>query len=174
MTKEQFLFQISNWDNHRPLLWLALQETEGDVLELGCGQGSTPFLKKYCEKNKRNFFSYDSGLDWANQFGSIYCRDWNNFDWSHKYDVAFIDHAPGEHRKLALKLLKNKAKIIVIHDSEPKGHNSSDYQVRELFDQFKYVIDLKSKKPGAWASMLSNIIDLDKFKNQKIGGFTLV
>ena len=44
MKKEDFLKDVANWDNHRFLLWPALEATTGEVIEMGMGQGSTPFL----------------------------------------------------------------------------------------------------------------------------------
>lgn len=172
MIKEEFLQGVENWSNHRYLLWPALEatkESKHPVLELGCGDGSTPFLKQYCKDNKRILKSLDSNKEWADKHGSIYLQTWDSMQWFYKqqYSVVLIDEAPGSHRKEALGLFAMYPihfEIIVIHDSEPVGWNSSDYKVRPLFDQFKYVKDFESPKPGAWASALSNTIDVTKFE----------
>jgi hypothetical protein len=165
MKKEEFVKDVGNWDNHRLLLWPALEATKKlllPVLELGCGEGSTPFLKKYCHDEGLELFSYDYNEKWAALYGATH-TDWSMFGaiCAVKYGVCLIDESPGEHRKESLQ--KVNAEIIVIHDSEPKGWNSSDYQVRPLFKNFKYVRDLESVvRGGAWATMLSNTINVNK------------
>lgn len=164
MTRDEFLAGVSNWDNHRILLWEALERTKDSqlpVLELGCGDGSTPFLRKYCQDNRRSFYSFDNDPEWAKKHDSFCIPNWDIFHWFWKkqYSVVLIDEAPGEHRKVALELFASHPihfDIIIIHDSEPVGWNASDYQVRPLFDKFTYIHDLKAPKPGAWATWLSN------------------
>lgn len=161
MTKEEFLKDIDGWCNHRHLLWPALEATKHTglpVLELGAGLGSTPYLRKYCEANGIEFFSYDYNKEWAFNMGARHVSDWSELDpfWGNHYAVALVDESPGEHRKESIRLLTN-TKVIIVHDSEPIGWNASDYQVRPLFNKFKYVKDLESEqKGGAWASWLSN------------------
>lgn len=165
MTKEQFLAGVENWSNHRILLWDALERTKGSpypVLELGCGDGSTPYLRQHCRDTGRSFFSFDNNPEWATKHNSMLVPDWDILHWFHgkKYSVVLIDEAPGEHRKIALDLFAShpgQFEIIVIHDSEPAGWNASDYQVRPLFDRFTIVHDLNSDvSEGAWATWLSN------------------
>lgn len=160
MNKEEFLQNINSYSNHRVLLWEALQLTDGDVIEFGSGEGSTPYLRKYCAENNRFFFSYENNLSWAEKTKSNFLTDWDCVNYV-KIDVLLIDHAPGERRKIDLIKYKDAAKIIVVHDSEPKGWNGSDYGVRELFSQFKYKADVMPIHPeGAWATILSNSIDV--------------
>lgn len=165
MSKEEFLKDIDGWCNHRELLWPALEATKHlklPVLELGCGHGSTPFLQTYCQANGLELFSYDFNSEWAAKFNAIHVTNWETqVAWRKEYSVVLIDESPGEHRKVSLSKLFH-AKIIVIHDSEPLGWNASNYQVRPLFDRFKYMKDLTAKKPEAWSTSLSNFIDVSK------------
>ncbi len=158
MTKEYFLKDIDNWSNHRYLLWPALEATKHlglPVLELGCGNGSTPYLQKYCIDNELRLWSYDFDKEWADKFDAHHVTNWNNVRLDSHYGVVLVDHSPGEHRKEAIKRITN-AKIIIVHDSEPVGWNASDYQVRPLFDMFQFKIDLTAPKPQAWATLLTN------------------
>ena len=156
MKREEFLKEIGEYSNHRILLWEALQLTDGDVVEFGSGEGSTPYLRKYCQENNR----FENNEDWAILTRSNLIKDWDELNYQ-KIDVLFIDHAPGERRKVDLMKYKDVAKIIVIHDSEPKGWNGSDYGVREHFKEFKSMVDLQPREGnGAWATMLSNFINL--------------
>jgi hypothetical protein len=172
MTKEEFLKDVGNWSNHRYLLWPALEATKHlklPVLELGCGDGSTPFLRKYCADNGLALRSFDSNKEWAKKMDVAHCPNWDTMEWFYKqrYSVVLVDESPGEHRKVSIELFlryPEHAKILVVHDSEPKGWNASDYQVRPLFDRFKYVLDYESPKPGAWATAVSNFINVRKFE----------
>lgn len=162
MTKEEFTRGVANWDSHRSLLWPALEMTKElglPVLELGCGDGSSPFLQQYCKDNNLELFSYDYDYDWARKYGATHVTNWETIPWRKEYGVALVDHSPGEHRKEALKKLLH-AQIVVIHDSEPAGWTAADYKVREEFDAYKYRVDLQAPKGQAWATGLSNSIDI--------------
>lgn len=168
MKKEQFVQITSNYDSHRPLLWAALEATNGLVMELGCGYGSTPFLSQYCKINKRTFISLENNGYWydklKDEFQEIrFLTNWNDaFDkcYGAAPSVLFIDHAPGERRKIDIALHANHAKIIVAHDTEPAADHG--YQMRAELKKFKYMIDYETD--GAWASAVSNFIDVTKFE----------
>lgn len=161
MTKEEFTQGVSGWDNHRYLLWEALEKTKLTrlpVLELGCGDGSTPFLKRYCKDNELELFSYDYNKEWADKYGAIHVPVWNKtLDiWSRNYSVVLVDESPGEHRKESLILLKGNALIIVAHDTEPAADHG--YKMRTQLANYKYWKDYETV--GAWASMVSDMIDI--------------
>lgn len=163
MTQFQFLENVSNWDNHRNLLWLALEATKYTklpVLELGCGDGSTPYLTRYCEDNDLDLFSYDYSKEWADKFGAIHISVWNKDLelFNKQYSVVLVDESPGEQRKNSLKWLKGHSLIICAHDTEPAADHG--YQMRGVLSQYKYWVDWESE--GAWASMVSDSINLHK------------
>lgn len=169
MTKQDFINGASGYGSHRPLLWEALEATKDSqlpVIELGAGDGSTPYLFEYCRLNGLEFYSYDYNYEYAKKFqdfGTLR-SDWHPASriWEIKYSVALVDESPGEHRKESIKILK--AEILVIHDSESVGWNASDYKVRPLFSKFKYVKDDVPKEKGApWTSAVSNTIDVTKW-----------
>lgn len=165
MTREQFLKDVSNWDNHRYLLWDALEMTSGEVVEMGCGPGSTPFLREYCKDKNRMLFSYENDFEWFKKFQSmedaihkvIHVTDWDDVVKRHlSPSVVLIDHAPGERRKIDIGLFMNKAHILVMHDTEQAADHG--YQMRQFIPYFKYWRDQKS--PGAWASIASNYVEV--------------
>lgn len=168
MKKEEFLKDVANWDNHRFLLWPALEATNGEVIEMGMGQGSTPFLHSYCKDAGRPLFSYENSLDWAMKFQDLiaenhkilHVNDWDYVSGRHENpDVVLIDHAPGERRYIDVQRFANSAKIIVIHDSEPAA---TGYMMDRIWGLFKFRKDYQS--PGAWATAVSNFIDVSKFE----------
>lgn len=167
MTKEEFLSGAAPWSNHRHFLWLALEATRGShlpVLEMGAGEGSTPHLRRYCREEGIAFVSCDSNFDWALKCGSFWVPKWDEWSgWGDRRRVVLLDLAPGEYRRVALAKLQ--AEIVVVHDSEPAGWNSSDYRVRPLFENFKYVADdVPSVKGEPWTTALSNTIDVSGFR----------
>lgn len=162
MTKDYFTRYESNWHSHRPLLWQALEATKHlklPVLELGCGEGSTPLLREYCKENGLELSSYDFSPEYAKQYGAIHVSDWNNIPWRREYGVVLVDESPGEHRKISLQLLHH-AKIVVAHDTEPAADHG--YQMRAQLKKYKYMVDYQTN--GAWASAVSNTINVTKWE----------
>lgn len=167
MTKQEFTQITSNYDSHRPLLWAALESTKGLVIEMGCGYGSTPFLSAYCESRNRELVSFENNKEWFFKIAPKYAHkfhfitDWNvvalTYGWA---SVVFIDHAPGERRKFDIQAYANKAEIIVAHDTEPAADHG--YKMRAELLKFKYMIDYETD--GAWATAVSNFIDVTKFE----------
>lgn len=155
MNKQEFLTGMDNACNHRVLLWEALRLTNGDVIELGSGHGSTPFLRRFCELSQREFYSYENNAVWAEMTGSTLVEKWDDVPFI-DCGVLFIDHAPGERRKEDIIRHGDCAEIIVLHDTEPAADHG--YQMRQHFPKFKYKVELKTA--GAWATALSNTIDL--------------
>ena len=169
MIRNSFLKEISGDNNHRLLLWYALRATKGNVVEFGSGWGSTEYLRKYSEDANRTFLSYDNGKEWAEKHGSTFVpnNDWDSIDVSG--GVILIDHAPGERRYLDVERLKDKFDIIVMHDSEPIG--AGDYRYEKIWHLFKYRVDVKTV--GAWATAVSNTIDLSEFKGKNFRQFEI-
>jgi len=161
MTLEEFLLGIKpeNWNNHITLLYEALEATKdfdrNGVVELGSGQGSTPYLRNYCIKNNRDFRSFDFHKDWAEQMDSEHVTDWNDIYWeiaAMRPAVILIDHSPGERRWIDAVMYSMIADFVVIHDTEPPA--SAGYKTYESLANFKYKRNLVSD--GAWATICSN------------------
>lgn len=167
MTQSDFLSNITIFDNHRTLLWLALENTTGMVGEFGSGHGSTPYLRQYCKDASREFYSYDDNKEWAIETGAMLVN-WDEPEIYRDYSVCLIDHAPGEHRHEALAILKDKVQMLVVHDSEPQA---TGYSLDKIWHLFKYIVHCKSDE--AWATALSNHIDVTKWSGQELAGFKI-
>lgn len=163
MKKEDFVTYTDNWGSHRPLLWHALEEVKHlglPVLELGCGDNSTPFLRQYCKDNKLILYSYDSKLPWAEKFGAIYVDDWDSKGlWHMDYGVVLLDLAPGEYRKTALKKLHH-VRIVVAHDVEV----AADHGYKMRAELFKYKYHKEHITSGAGTMAVSDYFDVGKWK----------
>lgn len=165
-----FLRVEGNWDNHRPLLLLALSLTGGDVYEYGAGEGSTNYLRKYCEANGRYFCSYDSNREWAEKTGALYVQDWECESQWFGCGLAFVDLAPGEYRWRAIENLATEADIICIHDTEEGG--AGDYKLDRIWHLFKYRLNYNKTGGGAGATLVSNKIDVNRFRGLSLGPYT--
>jgi len=175
ITKKDFV-PTNNDLSYYPLLHLALESTKGEVVEMGMGHGSTPLLHDYCGERKRELFSFEHNQSWLNKFSELksdththtFVENWNIVKDTRLYpSVVFIDHAPGERRKEDIVNFKDIDGIVVIHDTEPAADYG--YQMRQHFGKFKYVVEVKTE--GAWASAMSNTVDVTKWKGKKYGKF---
>lgn len=176
--KERFI-PTNNDLSYYPLLFQALEETKsGRVIEMGCGNGSTQLLHDYCLKYNRELWSYEEKEEWFKKFTHLSCEkhavnyvaDWDVVTNNHKkVSVIFIDHAPGERREIDIVNFHSKADIIVCHDTEPAADHG--YQMRKHFKHFKYVIEVETT--GAWATAISNTIDITKWNGLKFGNYTI-
>ena len=162
--------------SYYPLLFKALEETKGSVLELGTGHGSTVLLHDYCRSRKLN--SFDEKAEWLNKF--TYLRsmthnlslvtDWRLVAINHPdAEVIFIDHAPGEDRKQMILDFKDSKGILVCHDTEPAADHG--YQMRQHWGLFKYVTEVKTN--GAWETTMSNTIDVTKWNGEIFGDYKI-
>lgn len=161
MTREAFIGELDNWCSHRPALWDALQLTTGKVIELGMGYGSTLQLREYCAQKERILVSYESDEWWVmalqnESSKSVLVTDWDDVDLG--CSLLFIDHAPGERRKIDIARAAFIAEIIVAHDTEISADHG--YQMRDALKTFKYMKDYETS--GAWTTMVSNFIDVTK------------
>lgn len=172
----------NDWDSHRPLLWLSINSVPHDAFfEFGVGMGSTPLLKEwYTEINPlgKEFYSLESNKVWFYRLGEEYRKNPNRensflhknhcITYSENYldfelfdnSLLFVDLAPGELRKEVIEKHKNKAKVILAHDTEP-GANYV-YGMADVLSTFKYRLDYAPEgKPHTTA--VSNFVDVTKW-----------
>lgn len=170
-------WEVTNdWNSHRALLFLALEKIQGGpVVELGCGYGSTPLLAEYCKNHDRLFVSFETNWLWAQKFDYhvLSINDWQEFIdiGTPQMDILFIDCAPGEARKDLIKECANRARVIIVHDTEPGAEYV--YGLNEILNSFKYRCDLIIEgHPQTTA--VSNIHELHDWKGITIGKYKFV
>ena len=177
-----------NWGSHLPILMKVMSVSTGDVLEMGAGLYSSPFLYWMCKDQRREFISVEQNFEWWKMIWNVknikhlsilskvvgpkaqanYVNDWDLAleQVSTKFwDVVLIDHAPSRRRIVDIKELANKTNYMVIHDTQ-RNYKFCNYN--EIFPLFKYRFDYSqpdwdSKVPHT--TVLSNFKDLSCLKN---------
>lgn len=153
-----------------PVLMEVMKRSSGDVLELGAGVFSTPFLHWTCEKEKRNLLTIESDWKWhfftrkyyrTDLHKHIHTRNWDNIkaEIEKRWDVVLVDHSPSGRRVSEIKILANLANYIIIHDADA----NKDYQFHysTIYPLFKYRYDFTEIEPAT--TVLSNFVDLSDF-----------
>lgn len=154
-----------NYGTHLPALIAVMGKTSGDVLELGTGVFSTPYLHYACILAKRRLVSYDNSPEWDKWIGYyrspehqiIMVDDWDKADIERPWDVALVDHSPSSRRIVDIERLANFAKYIVIHDSTKTYYHTYGYH--KIYPLFKYRKIWKGDNRRS--DVLSNFVSLD-------------
>ena len=123
---------------HQPFFIEILKHTYGDILECGCGDGSTIMIKEQIKNTNRKLVSLESDLNWLNKYNHLasplhtfYHIDAGNDDtietgnkWVEfivknnlkNFEIVFIDSSPWLSRKSCFDYYLNRTKIIIFHD----------------------------------------------------------
>jgi hypothetical protein len=155
------VWQTDKYASHQPLLFWAVKNTTGPVLEIGVGPYSTPILHLIC--NDRMFVSLEGNPKHVEAYSRLQNENHRLLlvdNWAEcklldmEWDVAFIGHAVSVVRKPAILRLKDRCKYIVAHDSECRL-----YGYEEAFAEFPYRVDCKWQ--NKWATIISMTEPLD-------------
>ena len=134
---------MSNYKNHpyythQPYFIEILKQTSGNILELGCGEGSTHMIKEQIRGTGRKLVSLESNLQWLNKythladdFHALHHVNADNNDtiatgnvWVdfirekqlNDFEIVFVDSIPWSSIKTCFDYFLDKAKIIIFHD----------------------------------------------------------
>lgn len=140
--------------NHLPILMKLMSITDGDILEIGTGAFSTPYLHWACSLTGRKLVSVENNDEYftfAKEFETDFHKVVKEIEAVGKWDIVFIDSFPLEDREKYLKQFVNYAKYLVVHDT--------------LFEQYKNVTKyyFEYVKDDPFTSIFSNFISLDNF-----------
>lgn len=155
------LFKTSSY---YPVLIRAFEHSTGDVLELGTGLYSTPLLHWLVADAGRKLVSYENDSAYIRL--NHYCRteyhelkrvkDWKAIEIEREWGLAFIDHHPPERRVIEAIRLAQHARLVVIHDNEPRYQRV--YHFEQLDAHYQYRYDYQKFRP--FTSVYSNFDDL--------------
>ena len=154
---------MSQWATHQRLLVKAVLNTGGAIVELGCGWYSTPILHEIAKSQRRPLYTFDTSREWLDQFTHLSMKYANH----HLYEVAtwsmlearvcgvvFIDMAPGAEREYAADAFREKADVLVLHDTE----NQVEYGWPRVLPTFPY--QYTDKTQPTWTTLVSMKIDV--------------
>lgn len=161
-----------------PLITAALN-TDGHILELGCGDYSTPLLHAICKSQKRDLLSTDTDKEWLEKFKDLETY-WHRFQYVPVYEsnppnsdawnevgklpwlwgLLFVDHRPGERRVQDILRFKESAWVIVVHDTE-----TLSYGYEPAFKLFKYRYDYK--RYNVHTTIVSQFVDVSTWFDEK-------
>ena len=159
---------LPNYGSHLPALIKCLSITDGPVLEMGTGFNSTPVMHWMCASKKRRLLSLENEPTQHAQF-AYFGNEWHEValvsDWDaapieQPWDVALIDHHPGERRKFDAKRLAPFAKYVILHDCD--GRDDHKYLYSQIYPFFKWRAHYGLYRPQTM--VLSNSVDLTGFQ----------
>lgn len=152
---------LNDWDSHKPLLKMCIDNTNGNIVEFGSGYGSTDAISKLSSTD-RLFVSLENNKEWAEKIGSTFVGDYFNLNKINIFnpELVFIDCAPAEIRKPLIEKWKEIVDVILVHDTEI-GSNYV-YNLANTLAEFKYRLHYAPKgKPHTTA--VSNTIDVTQW-----------
>ncbi len=157
--------------SHLPLLIRAVENSTGPILEVGGGDFSTPMLDMLCRKEKRLFITFETFLSWYEKlkgYKSDYhkiihidnCQEIHTHPViaNQPWGVVFIDQKPAYSRRFSAQYFADKAKYVILHDSEPEQENH--YKYNRIYSQFKYRYNYTAIVPHT--TVLSNFEDVSE------------
>jgi len=161
------------------MLWMALEHIKpGLVVELGCGDGSTLPLWRYCEDQRRKFISLESDDDWLVKIATKtgvqvdyiadmqkFIIDYEKYTLKEEISILFVDCKPGEVRKDIIAAFAHKAKVIVVHDTEQIANYV--YNMSDVLSTFAYRCEITNFDVRTTA--VSNFYDLSRWKGVRLG-----
>ena len=155
----------AHWGSHLPILIKAMQITNGDVVECGCGYFSTPCLHWMCMDSNRILTTYEGDEWWCNMFSRFnngkhliqHITNWDSINFSIPIGLAFIDHQPDERRWKEVQRLLH-VDLLVLHDA---GGNDG---IRCGYDKLKGLFNYTwiSRKEKPYTAVLSNKLNCRK------------
>jgi len=131
-------YTTNEFATHQPCVLEILNATTGNILELGCGEGSTMMFRNFIS-DTRKLVSIESDKNWLNKYlhlqndnHQLYYVNAGNENtlqtgqaWvdfiettlkDMTFDIVFIDQSPWTSRFSTLKYFMNRAKYIIVHD----------------------------------------------------------
>ena len=131
-------YETNAYSTHQPVLIWSIENTSGNILELGAGDGSTILLNNLVANTNRKLVTVDDNNDWLNKYSNLksenhkflYVKntidDWNNLIITLSQETwafVFVDHATLEDiwrvsRPYAMKKFLNCSEYVVAHDAD--------------------------------------------------------
>jgi len=142
------------YSTHLEALTRTAVATQGDILELGCGNYSTPQLQAICEVQGRGFKAQASNAEWASQFDGVEIVDWNTWEPpkhpSGKWGMVFLDSEEAVRDRIKrLPALAEITNVVVMHDANIALHHPD---FKAMAEKYRQVIVYNKHIP--WTAVL--------------------
>lgn len=134
---------MDGYATHLEALVNAALESDGDILELGCGDYSTPVLSAIAKHRGNKLVVNASDPAWASRykdFAEIVIVDWKTWQPKGKWGMIFLDneeHQP--YRLMRVPKLLEHTPIVVMHDADQA-------EMSPEFDQIARGLNVKTYK----------------------------
>ena len=139
-----------NFGTHSEYLKKYIEITDGNILELGCGDFSTGLILDVIKGTNRKLVTVENDKEWHDKIKDKYkpsknhkyifttnyhetCKKLSEY----KFSVIFIDSSPWESRLIALYNLINNGDYIIIHDVDYFVTRNL-FTFDSLFKSYKY------------------------------------
>lgn len=135
----------AKFSTHLAALIQLIPLVDKDIVELGTGIYSTPFLHwarygredchVYSYENNPEYIDFAMQFNYANHHVEL-IDDWDSVFLEKPWSIALIDHAPSERRVIDIMRLADWADYIVVHDTRWK--QEKHYGYKKVLSNFKY------------------------------------
>ena len=159
---------IDGWSTHQFPLITAAMNTEGPIVEFGCGNYSTPLLHAIAKKQQREFTVYSSDGEWAKSFMDladsitvIRNEQWKGRLFEHHAGLLFVDSEQSvKDREPQIRRYADQVEVIVIHDAQVLQRGKT---LQPLMEEFKYSYHWQRLSPKATTAVFSQHIDVSQW-----------
>lgn len=121
--------------------------TTGPILEIGCGDYSTPVLAAIAKAQDRKFTIYTNDIEWGAKYVEIasirLVDDWGKWTApAETFGMIFLDEQHSRKRNMLLPALAQIADAVVLHDAQAAIGNANweesiaEYDSVTLFKRF--------------------------------------
>lgn len=111
------------------------------VLELGCGDYSTPLLAEFCEATNREFRVWASDEKWIAKYrdiADIEIVDWATVEFEGPYGLVLLDNEQmAAERNGHMPALAKAARVVVLHDANIAVRQKNWPEIERLFGGVK-------------------------------------
>ncbi len=153
-----------------PSITCALQTGElwpsSSVMELGCGEFSTPALSAVCRFQQRRLAVVSSDTTWQARYGALVRHkfdlmaitndQWESFQLPDQLGFALVDNEQRVRERIqTVTRLAKPCKVVLLHDANVIIRTRQLWQ--PVLDQFDYCFVYRERHP--YTAVLSNYVD---------------
>jgi hypothetical protein len=141
--------------SHQQLLIATALQSKGSMIEMGCGDYSTPLLVEIAAYQNRSFEVYTTDMSWGSKYKHLckvnHINSWDDYPYPN-VGFTFLDNEQYvRDRKLLVPKLLQTSDVVICHDFGDNVGNA------------KYSVTLNGNPPSV---VMSNVIDIKIHTNK--------